>query len=447
MRTRAQDSLSTSFQRNTDYNPNGSQSSTTLFASASKSDGERNVITDISTPRFNVLKSNGVIVMNPLQLSKDKRETNRDSLSFGPHPIWGTRVVEGTLACQWCQSLVRPAWFDTRVADAKAAVIVKAHAKIEAADFEALITSAEARETLLMLKSPFKRSLELISQMERKVARHRGLPYKGKSKDEAYRSLTRSKKMTDREIRYQNSLANDLKQAAEAAWLETRLGWKPVIYDITNALKAWTNRNDAHDAFLKPIRKVVRSMEMVEWTPPNELYSPSTPPGLTSVLMSRETAEDAKISSGVLYELRDEDWGLATRRHLGLTLSNVPATAWELMTLSFVVDRFALVGQWLEAMTPKPGVKVLGSWTTVVERRHSIHKIVDAKISLSAMAPHPAVTYSRQGGRFSEVIHKVTRVANPLLPILPPINNRVLDWQQHTDHVALITSRLVKLRY
>lgn len=442
MRTRTQDSLSSSYQKNTDYNPNGSVSGSTVYPSSSKSDGEKNVISDTVTPRFNALKSQGTIVMNSLQLDKDKRETNRDSLSFGPHPVWGTRVVEGTLACQWCLPAVKPTWFDTRVSNAKAATLTKAHARIAAADFDTLITLAEARETLQMLRSPLKSSLEMIdriiSRSKRLVGQPKGKTYRRSRAGPNGRGSTNL-------VKEVNNGLHDAKSALESAWLEYRLGMKPLMYDIQRALEAWTKRNDAHDAFLRPIRKVARSSELVEWLPGVEAYSTtSNPPGLTApVQMSREVSLSTKVASGVLYEVFDSSWNTATRRSLGVTLSDLPSVAWELVPLSFVVDRFVLVGEWLKAISPKPGVRVLGSWTTTVSKSVATHRVLKATITIGTA---PAAVYTCSGGRYREVIHSVTRTANPLLPILPPLNGGDLNWQQLLDHVTLITSRLKGLR-
>lgn len=398
---------------------------------------------------FAVRFGRGEIMMNPVTISHDRRECNETVYTFGPHPSWGTRVIQGKLACQWCIPATRPAWFDTRVTMAKSRTIVKAHAKIEKEDFQGLVTLAEANKTLRMLKSPFATTLGLITQINRRTLekvkdqslakdlardlRRDGLPSSVQELKKRRRTVT--------DVRQD---INDLHQAFDAAWLEARFGWRPTLFEIKLAFEAWGNRNDAHDAWQRPIRKVVRASEDVVWAPGDgdvpELYDSPIQPGLTHpVKMARFSEHVTKVASGVLYEIYDENWGYAARKQWGLTLSAIPSAAWELVPLSFVADRFALIGSWLEAMNPKPGVRILGSWTTTVEKQFNRHDILEAKI---AVATAPATTYTQSGGRYREDIQVVTRQVNPLLPILPPLNGAGLQLAQHVDHLALITQRL-----
>lgn len=273
-----------------------------------------------------------------------------------------------------------------------------------------LVTVAEAGKTARMIASPFAGANELITRM---VNRRSKLVQKG---------------MT-------------FVLATASAWNEMRFGWTPLLYELSGIWEAYINGTTWED---KPVRKVARATDKnIAWESPGNV-SVLVPPGLTEVQMSGSFDHSAKVSSGVLYELQDANFEDATARRMGLRLSDVPASVWELVPYSFVVDRFIDIGKWLEAIVPKPGVKVLGTWTTTVDRQLNTHRVVSAKINV---ATSPATLYARTGGTYVEEIHNVTRVANPSIPLLPTVNYRDLNLMQQIDHCALIIARLAGLAH
>jgi hypothetical protein len=70
-----------------------------------------------------------------------------------------------------------------------------------------------------------------------------------------------------------------------------------------------------------------------------------------------EKLHDVSVRTGILYELDHRDV-------FGLSFKEIPITAWELVPYSFVIDWFVNAGDYIQAVTPKLGVKVLGSWST-----------------------------------------------------------------------------------
>lgn len=427
MRTRTKGAFSNSFQRNTDYDANGAVTSVVVYASERKSDGGVDTITDAVVPQFNKLRSDGSVFVNPLNLSHDSRETNSDSLSFGPHPSWGTRVIEGPLACQWSVPPTVPSWFATRVQAAKASTLTEAYAKVGEETFQGLVTVAEARKTAKMLAHPFSQSVALIKRIHETASRYHKLPLLTKDALKVYG------KDSLRQV-------NDARKALEAAWLEYRFGFRPVIREIQQIADAYVLSDTR---FSRPTRKVGRASEKVDWVEGPVVYTAPTPSGLTSLTMSRSCEKHAKVASGVLYEITDAVSSAAIARRTGFRLSDVPAALWETMPLSFVVDRFVSVGTWLNAIVPRPGVSVKGAWTTVVTRDYNTHRIVEARIHV---ATPPANAYTQSGGRYLEDIRVITRDANPLLPVLPSVNYTDLNLSQMIDHAALITQRLRSLR-
>jgi len=65
------------------------------------------------------------------------------------------------------------------------------------------------------------------------------------------------------------------------------------------------------------------------------------------------------VRAGILYEIFGE------HNRYGFSFSEIPAAAWETIPFSFVLDWGANVGNFIRSITPKAGIRVLSSWTTV----------------------------------------------------------------------------------
>jgi hypothetical protein len=227
-------------------------------------------------------------------------------------------------------------------------------------------------------------------------------------------------------------------QAAATAWNEYRFGWKPLVMDIEGIAKAY------HDstAHRKPLRLVARASGTVTHSG-REFYL-VYPPGVNEAKMVRTFRRDVKISSGVLYELVDKTDQTARQRKTGLRLSDVPASVWELVPWSFIVDRFLTVGDWLQAITPKPYVNFLGSWTSTVDREDLIFDIVEFWVNVTDPVAG-SVRLSAGGGSYTERNFRYDRERNPPVPIAPTFNPKSLGVQQQIDHLALTVDKIVGL--
>lgn len=300
--------------------------------------------------------------------------------------------------------MVRDSHFDW-----KYETVVRAHAQIASSEFQGLVTLAEAGKTATTIARPFGAALDLL------------------------------KKINDRRLSLiKRGLSPAL--AAAKAWLEYRLGWKPLLYDIQGIFDAYTLATSHH---AKPVRKVARASGDVSFTGV-QTYS-GVPSGLTGLNMARDFDYYCQISSGVLYELTDEGQADAGRRHAGTRLSDVPEAIWEAIPYSWLVDRFLNVGNWLKAIVPRPGVSILGSWTVTREKQLCSHTIVEAWVSVT-LSGKPTVRLSDSGGTYLEETSMYTREINPSLPISPfTYNPKELSLQQSLDHCALIVDKIYAL--
>lgn len=404
MRRRTKGALSDSKYIATDINPNGSIGGSTQWTSGRKSSGEFAVISDVVSPSFERKMADGEIIMNPLEISKQFRSCTQDSWLLGPAPSWGSRKFEGNMVCEWSIPPSRPSWFDSRVNDAKEYTLVQAVAKMADPDALALVTLAEAKKTAKMMSRPFV-AMEVLLR----------------------RILTRRARLMDEGRNAVDALAK--------AWLEYRLGWKPVLYDIEGIQKAYK-----HAESQKPVRLIARSSTTIDWK--QTVVTKTVKPQTSLVTMRGEFQHQTKVSSGVVYDVSEQTLADARNEAFGLRLRDIPATVWELTPWSFILDRFIDVGSWLNAITPNPSVTLKGSWTTTVERQRNHHTVVELLIN----AGTPLTSMRADGGLYVEDFDVINRIANPKVPLLPAWNPKLLTFQQTLDHYALLMSMLRKVK-
>jgi hypothetical protein len=285
-----------------------------------------------------------------------------------------------------------------------------AHSRVASEEFLALVTVKEAGKTATMLAKPFGEALKLID------------------------------KVFTRKLFYIQRDGRDALKAFASAWSEYRFGWKPILYEIEGIWSAYVQSTTAQ---LKTVRKVARASDSsIVWKDKKAYTGGAT--FASQISLSGDLERSAKVASGVLYELTDDSLADATARRMGLRLSDVPSTLWEITPYSFVVDRFIDIGVWLQAITPKPGVKVLGTWTTTTESTTNKYTVLDAYTTVvsgtTANYPH------HKGAMLSAKVKSATREANPAIPTLPTVNYRDLNLVQQIDHAALILQRLLNLK-
>jgi hypothetical protein len=185
---------------------------------------------------------------------------------------------------------------------------------------QGLVSLAELGKTLKMIASPMKGLRDYIKRTSKKGT---------------------SKRLTFRET-------------AELSWLEYRYGWRPFIGEISSVMKALKKQ-------LSP-RMTSRATRVSESF--DDYSSINATPYIQNTYDNHETLS-IEVRTGILYE---HDLQLA-QYVWGDTLSDVPATAWELVPFSFVADWFVNVGTFIEAITPKAGVKTLAAWSRVKHTR------------------------------------------------------------------------------
>lgn len=298
-----------------------------------------------------------------------------------------------------------PSWIKADQTQIAQQVVNRAYASAYGSKAQVLVTAAEMGKSISMVKRPFAGARKLLGQMTR---------------------------------RYRNLLARGVaaSKAASSAWLEYRMGWKPILYDLENIAKA------AH-ASLSEIDeqydKTYRSSSLQEWNGGGS--GKSAKDWLNSpVRWEREYSK--KFACGIIMRenLYDEKSKRPTAM-FGMELHDVAPAVWELVPYSFVVDRFLDVGTWLQAIQPRPNTQLMAAWLTTVEKDDLL---VQANLELEYK---PGEIYPTRGnqGAMKVTENVVKREQGPTPSILPTFNSRDLVLQQHIDHAALLLQQLVGL--
>lgn len=159
-------------------------------------------------------------------------------------------------------------------------------------------------------------------------------------------ALRRTKNSRSRNIRDAQAIAD--------AWFTTRYGILPTVSDLNGSIKALRNQWRYNE------RVTARGSATVSDSNSGVLSAYWRGPVTSQWTVKRNTVYRA----GVLYEpTGDLNSQLATS--LGLSVTDLVPTAYELVPFSFVLDWAFDVGTWLRAVSPKPGARCLSSWTTV----------------------------------------------------------------------------------
>lgn len=377
------------------------------------SDSDEAVIVDTKHPDWLVSKGKK-IVLGDVYIDRMNLSTTIGTAVFPPISNNGVTWTGRSYVGQIClanmgDSDITPSWYLNDVLTAELSVVNKAFAKAYGSTATVLVTAAEMHKTIGMVQRPFGKARDLLGLMTRR-----------------YRSL----------------LSRGLKaaEAAAQAWLEYRLGWKPVLYDLENIAKAvkeqLTTVDFTHLA-------TYRSSANLEWGGFREETSGVLSPASSRTGHIKKVRH--KVTAGVILteNLYDESSN-PYQRIFGMQLHDVAPAVWELIPYSFVVDRFLEVQTWLKAIQPRPNTSVAGSWQTTVRHAESEYRTLEMSmtVTVSGKTFYPKAYPSdiSTGSRFT--MNRRVGVGPSVVPVL---NTSALNLNQHLDHAALILGQIVGL--
>lgn len=310
--------------------------------------GETETMVDYDSPGFYQAQRDGRVIINPMthtrvtasaEVTGSGVQTRNTGGGCGSCTGYGLSSSTQIGYTQRNFDGVFPEFNDSDgLAAARTHVGTLAMANIQSPEFLALVFGAEMHKTWRMLRRPFGGFENILRHfLTRRPGFHKDL----------YRNL---KELWNSAQRYSRS------------WLEFRYGWLVLMLEIEGALKAY-------DKKYFNVRQRYTARASSQWAPSSvseggTINAPST--GGWSTTWSKESSREYEVKAGVLYEAF-----LTRQNSFGLSLSDVPQSAWELIPWSFVVDWFVNVGDYITAVTPRLELQVLASWT-VVKRTTSI---------------------------------------------------------------------------
>lgn len=277
---------------------------------------------------------------------------------------------------------------------------VKSKAKLKDAELEMGVMLGELTETLGMLRNPVKALT-----------------------DEMYKLY----KFGWKNVRKGQSFMD----ALTGGWLTYRYGILPLVADISAVIAYYHKKFEQVQGLSRQkagVSSKTRSMNQYIGSPGR--YFSNT--------VGYHKVVEVKSTSHIYYQKLMEADMLYKLRLLGLHTTQLPSAAWELVTLSFVVDWFLAVGDWLKAITPDWNAKHLGNCTT--------QKITVEIISEELAFSHPGGIYTDQlqFGKYSWKSSQLIRKVGTTTPVFPPYKPVPLNLKRSADSLALLWGRILK---
>lgn len=308
------------------------------------------VTQDVEIADFHKRRANGELFFNPFNSVKDNfvivqsgRATSMRQTGPYPGENWGSSIVSHTTSNvfrSYVNLAVRNGYTDhidrvfpphvaslsSGLADLRQEAHTLALANVAATEAQLMVSLAEMKQTVTMLSAG-------VFAITSRLAPLRDF----------YRNLINN--------RY---TASELSKAFAQAWLVYRYGILPLVYELEGVVKALMAKR-------RPERETARGNIFEKPSPAYDEVSLAGTAPYFHVHQSARTVAEFRVRAGLLYEASVD--GLAAR--LGLHPSEIPSAAWELTKLSFVVDWFVNLGNWIRALTASIRGNVLGGVVTV----------------------------------------------------------------------------------
>jgi hypothetical protein len=269
----------------------------------------------------------------------------------------------------------------------------KLYAKMKGGQFAGLTNLGELRETITMLRSPLKGLQNLLRHV---ISRRRG------------ESLQK----------YLGNLADQ--------WLEIRYGLYPLILTVSDLIDLF-NKRLANGGLV--IGRTA-SYPIKERSAEYHTVALKLTPVVCQYLERKSYTLRAHVNLAASLNMKWYDV-------LGIGPRAILPTALELTTLSFVLDWFYSVQNWIAAIQPSNDFKPRSSSASVVET---------FRCSATALDFHVLADYHNGGyGGVTFEERKLTRTVNPTLPLLPVGRRDHLSLTHEIDSIALLFGRVKHL--
>lgn len=268
--------------------------------------------------------------------------------------------------------------------------LVSAYAKAKSPQLPGIVMLAELKETLAMLRSPLQGVTKLIVQLFKKK-----------------KGWTNSKTVSE----------------MTSQWLEYRYGIMPLILSIVDIQKAintllWNGY--PLDLVHEGTSTLIQESEQLE----SVLY------GTIRLNTKVRVREIVTVGASLTVQLKADRMAF-----YGFRLTDVPSAAFELIPLSFVWDWFFNVGDWIQAITPDPGLNVLASTCSIAQKYEASAEL------LSASWMYGTLTKTTDPHLYRYKKERLDRYVNPSLPLLPVLADEFFNYNRILDSISLLWGR------
>lgn len=313
--------------------------------------------------------------------------------------------------------------------------LVKVYSKMNKPDLDVGTILGELRETLAGLGSPMSALREFL------------YPYKRGSRGRKLSQLLELRKTSIGTVvkgnlrdKSKGRTGSEFLDMGAGSWLELRYGIMPLIKTIDDIIA------HAESITRNLCGKMLRKRSKVTWKKrgkwnlglPYPSYDGANGPISHYVWPSVEWSAEMKTVASLFYQIPRPP---SLTERLGLTASDIPSIAWELMLLSFVWDWFISVGDWLQSMKVQFNRVVLGitvSQKTVVRGKCTIDRIHRAY-------PKDFRIYMQNEAHFT--YERLERQVNLTKPVLPPLKREGLSLLRTLDALTLTWQRMPKMNW
>lgn len=279
-------------------------------------------------------------------------------------------------------------------------------AKMDTTPYSFAEDLGEVRETIQFLKSPLKSLLDL---------------------SKAYRSR-RKAGLKAGLYGFDKYGAKEVKGLTDA-YLTFRFAASPLVRSSMSLVEALQSRT-----FVSPRRSSHHTIE------DKEVLSQVSDPGGPYFTYDWDHTETASVKANILYEVTNPLSSIGFK--YGLRLKDIPRTAWDLVPLSFMVDRIVNIGQNISALTNflDPSVKILAASVTIKRESHFNIELVGFSDPDYVMDVSSNNTAYKHNFTYNRVVW--TPTAADIAPIIDT-GPLLRDIQNTADLVSLIVSNLV----
>jgi hypothetical protein len=228
-----------------------------------------------------------------------------------------------------------------------------------------LVDLGEARETYHMFRHPLQGAYRYLTNTLRP-----------RSKPNAKQRRRARDFLEETQFSRTKTKARALADVASSTYLEYTFGWLPFLKSceqLAEALQELTTRR----IITGRGTSAFGTSDSSEFT--RYAYLSWLDPGLGQAYhYHRSGARSVTYRAGVSAKA-----SLTLPQSLGLDMSDIPSAVYDLIPLSFILDRFIGVGDWIRANIPRPGLEVLGSWCTVLTSETIVETFVADSYSAS----------------------------------------------------------------